>query len=138
MRRLASFLLGALFVAGGGLFLVSSTYAIRQAWADGAYGEMLYPAVFMGISFIALIAGLRAAIRAVIPGFTFTRVIVIGIVLIGLLHVGGYISLSSDGLKRYAARVEEWMRSMARSAPEIPDGVRSAADSIVTGGVSDD
>jgi len=133
MGRLFSFLLGALFAAGGGLFLVSSTYALKQAHADGAYREMLFPAIFTVISLIALIGGLRAAIRAILPGFTFTRVILVAALVIGLLHLGGYVSLSSENLREYANKVEQWMRSIARSVPEIPEGARRAADGIVTG-----
>jgi hypothetical protein len=118
MTTVLKFVLGLAVAASAGLFMVSATYALAQAFGDEAYDQMLYPAVYAAVALFALVLGLRFSLRAILPAFTFTRLILVAVVAAVLLHLGGYLSLSSDSLKQHADNVQEWMRRAAVAAQE--------------------
>jgi len=118
MNRIVKFLAGVVLAAAAGVFLNFSTYALWHALGDQAYDQMLYPGVYGLVSLVVLVIGLRMALRAILPGFTFTRLILVAAIVIGLLHVGGYVSLSSERLQGYADEVQKWMRRAREAVPE--------------------
>ncbi len=81
---------------------------------------MLYPAVYALISFLALLIGLRMTLRALVLGFTFTKLILVTVAVAVVLHLGGYISLSSEQIKGSAQSIQKWMRRASESMPDIP------------------
>ncbi|NQT21335.1 MAG: hypothetical protein HQ592_16635 [Planctomycetes bacterium] len=118
MSRVVKFIVGAAVAALGGLFLISSTYALSQALQDKAYDQMLYPAGYAAVALVVLVIGLRFSLRAIVPAFTFTRLILVAVIVAVLLHLGGYASLSSEKLKQQADNIQNWMRQVAESVPE--------------------
>ena len=88
--RLLKFILGIALLACGGLLLVSSSYALVGAAKEGVAKQALNPLMFAIGSIFAGFIGLRLALRAIIPGFTFTRLILVGIALVLLGHFTGY------------------------------------------------
>jgi len=117
MNRIVKFLVGGVLAAAGGVFLNFSTYTLWHALGERAYDQMLYPGIYAVVSLIVLVIGLRMALRAILPGFTFTRLVLVAAIVIGLLHVGGYVSLSSQRLQGYADDVQKWMRRAREAVP---------------------
>jgi hypothetical protein len=112
MGRIVRLLIGAIIAAAGALVLMACSYTLYQAFTEGAYRQMLYPAGFAVVSAVALLAGLRTAMRAILPGSALARVIMVAIIVAVALHAAGYASLSSDTLKEYADRIQTWLRSL--------------------------
>jgi len=127
MNRIVKFLVGLILAAAGGVFLTNATYALWHALDESAYDQMLYPGIYAAVCLIVLLIGLRIALRAIVPGFTFTRLILAAVIFIVVLHIGGYLSLSSEQLKGYADSVQKWMR---RASEAVPDAIK---DSSLTG-----
>jgi len=118
MRRLLQLIFGAVVAVIAGLSLISSSYAVSKAYQSGQTAELAGPVVFGLISLIVLFVGLRMAIRAIIPGFTFMKLMFLGLILIVVLHIGGYVSLSSDRVRSTADSVQRQMRSLLATIQE--------------------
>jgi len=118
MHTLLQLVFGAAVTFIAGISLISSSYALSQAYKAGQTAELAGPVVFGLISLIVLFVGLRTAIRAIIPGFTFMRLIFLGLIVIVVLHIGGYLSLSSERVRSTANSVQQQIRTLLGTIQE--------------------
>lgn len=115
--RLLKFILGIALLACGGLVLVSSSYALMEAAKEGASRQALNPLAFAIGSIAVAFVGLRLVLRSIIPSFTFTRLILVGIALALLAHFTGYMVLPKGTMKEISTTVLRKVHAIQKVLP---------------------